>query len=443
MQSVEIIEKSLELLNSMLSLVRESTRAGGHVLQNFTTMSAWVLVTGMIVQFTNTSAVAAASSDKKESGGGGGGRKEASSSSSRVNLAKAQQGFGVLSVALASQALTLTAALLDDLTSEVADNRRSGGGSDEEDSPGKIEPANFDLFAAFTATQRVALIFDSVPFIQLLFNMAVISYKKSCNLKCLLGKVRRVSSIVEKDGKGSTRVEIAPSEEPRAPTVSLDEIEEDSYSDDDEDDDFAGDAVDNSSQDDDDDDDDSEPLLGKWFEETLQGEIAAAKDAADREEDKVNTIAGGTELLLQESGNGLHVPDKGEPAGFISLASHIFIFMDKHMLATESSYVKEYLSSRLSEQQMVVLATIVQDLDRDTNSASLKLEYHLASLYSEFSTALASFTHNVLAHGLLTTKLQGPNSNEIFDSSFGFSYCLRFHFDSATCLNDKFCNVFL
>lgn len=29
-----------------------------------------------------------------------------------------------------------------------------------------------------------------------------------------------------------------------------------------------------------------------------------------------------------------------------------------------------------------------------------------ASLYSEFSTALASFTHNVLAHGLLTTKLQ-------------------------------------
>ena len=38
----------------------------------------------------------------------------------------------------------------------------------------------------------MALIFDSVPFIQLLFNMAVISYKKSCNLKCLLGKVRYI-----------------------------------------------------------------------------------------------------------------------------------------------------------------------------------------------------------------------------------------------------------
>ena len=192
MQSVEIIEKSLELLNSMLSLVRESTRAGGHVLQNFTTMSAWVLVTGMIVQFTNTSAVAA--NEKKESGNGGARKEASSSSSSRVNLAKAQQGFGVLSVALASQALTLTAALLDDLTSEVADNRRSDGGDEMEDPPGKIEPANFDLFAAFTATQRVALIFDSVPFIQLLFNMAVISYKKSCNLKCLLGKVGMIFS---------------------------------------------------------------------------------------------------------------------------------------------------------------------------------------------------------------------------------------------------------
>ena len=57
--------------------------------------------------------------------------------------------------------------------------------------------------------------------------------------------MRRVSSIVEKDRKGKTRVEIAPSEEPRAPTVSLDEIEEDSYSDDDEESDFAGGAVDN------------------------------------------------------------------------------------------------------------------------------------------------------------------------------------------------------
>lgn len=388
-QAVEIIEKSLELLNSMMSLVRESTRAGGHVLQNFTTMAAWVLVTGMLVQFTNTSQVA----DKKESKGS---QKE-STPPSRVNLPKAQQGFGVLSVALASQALTLTASLLDDLSSEIAEVKGASG-EEEESTSRKIEPANFDLFFPFTATQRVALIFDSVPFIQLLFNMAIISYKKSCNLKCLLGKVQKVSNQA-RDKKGK-KMDVTG--ERRAPTISLDEIEEDSYSEDDED--YPGDAVD-SSHEDDDDDEDSEPLLGKWFEETLlpQGEanMMTAKEALDREDEKEAAASD----LLQDGGNGLHVPDKGEPAGFISLASHIFLFLDKHMLATDSSYVKDYLSNRLSEQQMIVLATIIQDLDRDTGN-SLKLEYHLASLYSEFSAALASFTHNVLAHGLLTTKLQ-------------------------------------
>ena len=62
-------------------------------------MSRQVLVTGMIVQFTNTSAVAAA--DKKDVAAAAG-KKE------RVNLAKAQQGFGVLSVALASQVVIYT-----------------------------------------------------------------------------------------------------------------------------------------------------------------------------------------------------------------------------------------------------------------------------------------------------------------------------------------------
>ncbi len=61
--AIEIIEKSLELFNSTLSLLRESTRAGGHILQNFTVMGAWVLTTGLLVQLTNTSQV----TEKKDS----------------------------------------------------------------------------------------------------------------------------------------------------------------------------------------------------------------------------------------------------------------------------------------------------------------------------------------------------------------------------------------
>ena len=36
--AIEIVEKSLELFNVILGTVRQSTRAGGHILQNFTMM---------------------------------------------------------------------------------------------------------------------------------------------------------------------------------------------------------------------------------------------------------------------------------------------------------------------------------------------------------------------------------------------------------------------
>lgn len=55
--AVDIIEKSLELFNATLGNLRESSRAGGHVLQNFSTMGAWVLTTGLMVQLNNSSQV--------------------------------------------------------------------------------------------------------------------------------------------------------------------------------------------------------------------------------------------------------------------------------------------------------------------------------------------------------------------------------------------------
>ncbi len=36
--AVEIVEKSLELFSILVSTVRQSTRAGGHILQNITMM---------------------------------------------------------------------------------------------------------------------------------------------------------------------------------------------------------------------------------------------------------------------------------------------------------------------------------------------------------------------------------------------------------------------
>ena len=106
--AVEVIEMSLELFNCILSSIRQSTRAGGHMLQNFATMGTWVLATGLLAQLHNTSRQSEAGEASVPSVGGG-----------RINVTKAVRGFGVLSVALSSQALTLVALLLDDLSSEV------------------------------------------------------------------------------------------------------------------------------------------------------------------------------------------------------------------------------------------------------------------------------------------------------------------------------------
>ena len=95
--SVEIVENSLELFNTILSTIRQSTRAGGPLVQNYIMMGAWVLTSGLLVQLASASAVDISSkrinlNDLLSHG---------------LNLNKVQERFNVLSVALASEALTV------------------------------------------------------------------------------------------------------------------------------------------------------------------------------------------------------------------------------------------------------------------------------------------------------------------------------------------------
>ena len=80
-------------------------------------MGTWVLVTGLVVQLHNTTrqseGSASAAGDQPPPSAASGNPPR------HVDVAKAVRGFGVLSVALASQALTLMAILLDDLSSEI------------------------------------------------------------------------------------------------------------------------------------------------------------------------------------------------------------------------------------------------------------------------------------------------------------------------------------
>ena len=78
----------------------------------------------------------------------------------------------------------------------------------------------------------------------------------------------------------------------------MDDIEEDSYSDEDEN--YHGASSGN------DEDEDSEPLLGKWFEETLfppeESSMISAEEALDQDDKDINEKEG-------DSACSLHVPD--------------------------------------------------------------------------------------------------------------------------------------
>ena len=83
-----------------------------------------------------------------------------------------QQGFGVLAVALTSQALTLLSSLLSDVRSEASvlggEPLPAGG------------PAS--LAAPCTAGQRTAALLQAASLPPLLLNVAVASYRRACSL---------------------------------------------------------------------------------------------------------------------------------------------------------------------------------------------------------------------------------------------------------------------
>ena len=312
--SIEIVENSLELFNTILTTIRQSTRAGGHILQNYIMMGAWVLTSGLLVQ------LAAASDPNTKIK-----TPIIDLLSHGLNLNKVQQRFNVLSVALASEALTLTSLLLEDLNSETSSKIL-----DKHE-----EIATLDLYQTFKASQRVALILNSVPLIPLLFNVAFVSFKK--------GLISTDSKAVSASSKTEDKD---------------DETEVD-------------------------DDDDSEPLLGRWFEETLS--LFPTEDKKAKKGQKTDSNAGGSSTLLA----------KIEPSGFfVSLSSHIFIFLNKHMLPSENNLIKEYIMNGLAEAQMIVLADMIRDLEDHEKT------------YPELTNALTTFMHNILAMGLLTSKLQ-------------------------------------
>lgn len=131
-------------------------------------MGVWLLVAGLQapLSVSNLNVIDKVKEEKGKS------PSKAREGSGRINLMKVQQGFGVLSVALASHALTLMGALLDDVNVEASTEQKQ-----------QPELAPLEILATATALERVATFFQAAPLNSLLFYLATISYRKACTLK--------------------------------------------------------------------------------------------------------------------------------------------------------------------------------------------------------------------------------------------------------------------
>ncbi|RZF46968.1 hypothetical protein LSTR_LSTR017013 [Laodelphax striatellus] len=359
--AISVVEKALDVFNLVSNVIKNSTRAGGQIVQNHLAIGVWLLVSGLQLQLTQSSVIPADKTIKEDKPG-----KSPSKSregSSRINLMKVQQGFGVLSVALAQRALTMMSSLLDDLHLESSEMSN------------KIEPSPLTILTQANALQRAARVLNTTPLNQFLFYLATISYRKACTLK---------------------RIQKHP---PEGDTFSTSEST--TYYDDD--------IISCSDESTADEDDDSEPLLNLWFEETVSvpdcsGSGHVTQSGSENQDPSAK-------VSLSNDNTSSVVPEKGEPNGYISLATRIFQFMNKYLVSSESPYMRNYVESGLAEQQMIILAAIIRDLDREsarteTGTISVYFGAQLGVLYSEFSQALTRYSHNLLAHNLLSESLK-------------------------------------
>uniref|UniRef100_A0A182NQY2 UBR-type domain-containing protein n=1 Tax=Anopheles dirus TaxID=7168 RepID=A0A182NQY2_9DIPT len=362
-----IVDKGLEIFTKIGNLLKTSTRT--HIYQNHMCMGAWFLISG--IQGTmgasgNASGlqqmVPISAKTSEESLKGRSPLKTldvpqmASAQPSpalRVNLFKVQQGFGVLNAAIARHSITLMTELIDDLK---IDSRTD----DEEYN--SIESAGFDILGQYTSIQRVVRVLNSATLQQLLTFLATVSYRKACTL-------RRINTKSTNDG------------EPMSYSDSTTYFN-DTFS---------------CSEESEPEEEDSDSYLGLWFKETLSPEANEEMTESQEQENKDEKGRHGSNL----------VPAKDEPHEYLSLASLIFNFFDVS-LGGNHVYLNRYVKTGLSEQQMVLLANILRDLDRDSARGETDISgcMQWQNAMVKFSGAVGRYLHNLISNSLLNESLQ-------------------------------------
>uniref|UniRef100_A0A2R5LN58 Putative e3 ubiquitin-protein ligase ubr4 n=1 Tax=Ornithodoros turicata TaxID=34597 RepID=A0A2R5LN58_9ACAR len=379
--TVRIVEACLDIYNSIAATLRSSSRAGGHVVQNLHLLSSWLLLRGLQGVLNATSFM------ERPCREGGMPRSRTTpdhtptrardqSANIKQSFAKIQQGFGVLPVALANHVLSLLTILFGELRVEPglvqAEKDESGTAAAEQ----CVEFLR-NVTSSYPASKRISTLVG-LNLTTLLFDLISVLYRKAGMLK---------------------RIQKHPADGDNFSTSDSNTYYEEDFS-----------TSDDSSADE---DDDSEPILGHWFEETLAPrEQAPAPSGTQQQGADVNEGGadgkGSFRCLLPE-GKAVMIPEKGEPHGYIALATKVLSFINAYLVNFESA--QPYFKSSISMPQMVILAGVIKDLDRETcrseaGTISILFGATLGQLYEDFSKALARFVHNILATGLLNETYQ-------------------------------------
>lgn len=363
--SRQAVNKALDVFATVGALFKQHVR--GYIYRNLCSMGVWMMISGIqaaisiagVVPSKASSLVAeeAAKLKSPSRSGSSDTQNAQQQAGGRMNFHKIQQGFGVLNNAIAHQCLTLWVELIDDLK---LDARSSATATDAQS---VTEPVGFDIFENYSSLQCVARILNSTSLPQLFTFLATISYRKATSLR-------------------------------RANSKNLVDDEAISYTDSTT---YFNETI-ICSEDSETEEDDSDSYLGLWFKETLSPESkedTIEKHAADSRADKSN----GTTVVAA----------KDEPHEYLELSAQIFSILDL-CLSCNHKYLLAYMKGGLTEHQIVLLANILKDLDRDSMRADSELLpggcVRWQGALEKFSGYLCRYLHNLICNDVISEALQ-------------------------------------
>ncbi|XP_069121893.1 E3 ubiquitin-protein ligase UBR4-like isoform X2 [Argopecten irradians] len=362
-----VIQRSLEIFNTVSAVMRTSTRAGGNKAQNLNLMAAWLLLKGLqnIVALTPSAVLERKEPNKPKTStqsSDSSAKPKETQSFSRSSIWKSSfHGFGALSVALASKAERLVQELLDDLQVE-------GVVQEHETTPPPEQGLDFTIMTYQTAWKRVKMLLSAINLTDLMLNLLENAFRKASLLRRL------------KQGNESSETSSSSASDSNT---------------------FYEDDFSCSEESSDDDDDDSENILGGLFEEPAPPTETVEPSAPPPVPARVDVPSEGKRSRKISSGDSPNfVPDKREPEGFAQLGADILNFLTQSFLNSTDPEIQLIFRSSLTEDHMGSLATLIRELDREC------IKYASDKVFDGLSKSLAKFNHSLISKGCLTETLE-------------------------------------